>query len=79
MPTRGLQYPGSYAELRAWFPDDEACMDYLGWLRTFLTATVEPGSTVVSDGLASYPTACRDRFTHEPHPVFGSGQQAKSL
>lgn len=33
MPKRGLHYPGSYAELRAWFPDDEACMDYLDWLR----------------------------------------------
>ena len=33
MPLRGLQYPGSYAELRAWFPDDEACMDFLDWLR----------------------------------------------
>ena len=31
MPTRGFQYPDSYAELRAWFPDDEACMDYLDW------------------------------------------------
>ena len=48
-------------------------------LRTFLTATVEPGSTVVTDGLASYPTVCRDRFTHEPHPVSGSGQQANEL
>ena len=33
MPSRGLHYPGSYAELRAWFPDDDACMDYLDWLR----------------------------------------------
>lgn len=33
MPSQGLHYPGSYAELRAWFPDDEACMDYLDWLR----------------------------------------------
>ncbi|MGH3500986.1 MAG: transposase, partial [Nocardioidaceae bacterium] len=33
MPSRGLHYPGSYDELRAWFPDDEACMDYLDWLR----------------------------------------------
>lgn len=33
MPLRGLHYPGSYAELRAWFPDDDACMDYLDWLR----------------------------------------------
>jgi len=33
VPSRGLHYPGSYAELRAWFPDDDACMDYLDWLR----------------------------------------------
>jgi transposase-like protein len=33
VPSRGLHYPGSCAELRAWFPDDEACMDYLDWLR----------------------------------------------
>jgi len=33
VPSRGLHYPGSYAELRAWFPDDEARMDYLDWLR----------------------------------------------
>ena len=26
-------YPGSYGELRAWFPDDHACIDYLEWLR----------------------------------------------
>ncbi len=32
-PLRGRDYPGSYAELRAWFPDDEACRDYLEWLR----------------------------------------------
>ena len=29
----GRDYPRSYAELRAWFPDDEACLDYLEWLR----------------------------------------------
>jgi transposase-like protein len=33
MPIRGQDYPGSYAELRAWFPDDAACLDYLDWLR----------------------------------------------
>lgn len=33
MPLRGKHYPGSYAELRAWFPDDAACLDYLDWLR----------------------------------------------
>ena len=29
----GQDYPGSYAELLAWFPDDAACLDYLEWLR----------------------------------------------
>ena len=33
MPREGLHYPGSYAALRAWFPDDDACLDYLDWLR----------------------------------------------
>ena len=29
----GVDYPRNYAELRAWFPDDAACLDYLEWLR----------------------------------------------
>ena len=29
----GRDYPGSYAVLLAWFSDDEACLDYLDWLR----------------------------------------------
>src|SRR5450755_1356264 len=33
MPAAGRDYPGSYAELLFWFPDDEACLDYLEWLR----------------------------------------------
>ncbi len=33
MPRAGLHYPGSYAELRSWFPDDAAGLDYLDWLR----------------------------------------------
>jgi len=32
-PTAGVDYPGSYAALRAWFPTDSACLDYLDWLR----------------------------------------------
>jgi transposase-like protein len=32
-PRTGVDYPGSYADLRAWFPDDAACLDYLDWLR----------------------------------------------
>ena len=33
MPRAGRDYPGSYAELLSWFPDDAACLDYLEWLR----------------------------------------------
>lgn len=33
LPAAGSDYPGSYAEMRAWFADDEACLDYLDWLR----------------------------------------------
>jgi len=44
-------------------------------LRPFLLATVEPGTTVVTDGWLAYPNACQDWFLHEPHPVAGSGSQ----
>lgn len=33
MPMAGRDYPGSYAELLEWFPDEAACLDYLEWLR----------------------------------------------
>jgi len=29
----GRDYPRSYGELRTWFADDDACQDYLEWLR----------------------------------------------
>ena len=48
-------------------------------LRHFLVNNIEPGSTVVSDGLSSYPGACEDWFTHEPYPVAGSGHHAHEL
>jgi transposase-like protein len=32
-PVAGVDYPGNLAALRAWFPDDAACLDYLDWLR----------------------------------------------
>lgn len=33
MPIAGQDYPRDVAELRSWFPTDEACLDYLDWLR----------------------------------------------
>ncbi len=32
-PVAGIDYPSNYGEFLAWFPDDEACLDYLDWLR----------------------------------------------
>ena len=32
-PVAGVDYPSRLAELRAWFPTDADCMDYLDWLR----------------------------------------------
>ncbi|WP_190264161.1 MULTISPECIES: IS1595 family transposase [Glutamicibacter] len=32
-PIAGRDYPVDLAQLRAWFPTDEACLDYLDWLR----------------------------------------------
>lgn len=29
----GRDYPADLAQFRAWFPTDEACLDYLDWLR----------------------------------------------
>lgn len=32
-PVAGRDYPADLAQLRAWFPSDDACLDYLDWLR----------------------------------------------
>jgi transposase-like protein len=32
-PKVDRDYPGSYGDVLAWFPDDAACLDYLDWLR----------------------------------------------
>ncbi len=32
-PRADKDYPSSYGEFLAWFPDDDACLDYLDWLR----------------------------------------------
>jgi len=39
-PVAGRDYPGTYAQLLAWFPDDRACLDYLDWLRAFRWRTL---------------------------------------
>jgi hypothetical protein len=32
-PAGGVDYPRTYQEFRAWFPDEDACVEYLGRLR----------------------------------------------
>lgn len=48
-------------------------------LRAFLSAHVEPGSVVITDGLSSYPAACGGDYTHRPEPIAPSGRQAHEL
>lgn len=46
-------------------------------LAAFLATTVEPGSTIVTDGWKSYPPAtAMAGMRHEPHVISGSGEQA---
>jgi transposase-like protein len=48
-------------------------------LRAFMLDHVEPGSIVITDGLASYRPACGEDYTHQPEPIGPSGQQAHEL
>ena len=48
-------------------------------LREFMLAHVEPGSVVITDGLASYRPACGEDYEHRPEPIGPSGQQAHEL
>ena len=70
-----LREPRGYGRVRMSIIPDAAAKT----LREFLITTVEPGATVVTDGWAAYPKACRDWFAHEPHPVSGSGHEAHEL
>jgi hypothetical protein len=38
-----------------------------------------PGTIVITDGLASYPSACGDEYTHQPEPIAPSGSHAHEL
>jgi len=44
-----------------------------------MLAHVEPGSVVITDGLASYRPACGEDYEHRPEPIGPSGQQAHEL
>jgi len=57
-PVAGVHYPGSLADVRGWFPDDAACLDYLDWLR-WREGFVCPGcASVVAWRLADGRWSC---------------------
>jgi len=50
-----------------------------GTLRSFLLTHVEPGSTILTDGLASYPSAAGDGYILRSTPIKGSGMEAHDV
>jgi len=73
VPSRGLQYPGSYAEQRAWYPDDESRMDCPGWLRRPV-GPVCPGCVRVARSVATGRVwrrgGCRKRVSRTAGTIF---------
>jgi len=69
----GRDYPPSYAELRAWFPDDAACRDYLEWLRWpngFVCPRCEtPGHWRMGDG-RFWCERCQQRISVTAGTIF---------
>jgi transposase-like protein len=74
---RAVQAPGGAGSgrcrLRA-IPDAKAAS-----LGPFLRDCVEPGSTVVTDGFTSYPSAIETDYVHRPVNVTRSGSEAHVL
>jgi predicted RNA-binding Zn-ribbon protein involved in translation (DUF1610 family)/transposase-like protein len=66
-PCGGVDYPRDLVEFAAWFPDDEACLDYLAWLRWGDMGFVCPSCGAIahgwrrSDGRAYDCGACGSR------------------
>jgi hypothetical protein len=48
-------------------------------LRSFLLGNVEPGSKVLTDGLASYSLAAGDDYVHRSTSIKGSGMDAHEV
>lgn len=72
-PVAGRHYPIDVAQLRAWFPSDAACLDYLDWLR-WPTGFVCPhcqADTAGSDTVGRYRChGCRRRVSVTAGTVF---------
>jgi transposase-like protein len=48
-------------------------------LRSFLLTHIEPGSKILTDGLASYPLAAGDDYVHRSTSIKGSGMDAHEI
>jgi len=48
-------------------------------LRSFLLTHVEPGSKILTDGLASYPLAAGNDYAHQSTSIKGSGMDAHEI
>ena len=53
--------------------------DETGARRSFLLAHVEPGSTIHTDGLASYPGAAGTDYAHQRTSIKSSGKDAHEV
>jgi hypothetical protein len=74
-PRVGVEYPGNWHELLAWFPDDGACMRYLERLRwgagftCRFCGTVDGGWWQMADGLRRW-AACRSETSVTAGTIF---------
>ena len=72
-PIAGLHYPSDLAQLRAWFPTDTACLDYLDWLRwpQGFTCPNCGGSASGVDAVGRYRCrGCRRQVSVISHTIF---------
>jgi transposase-like protein len=80
-PLPGVDYPESWRELLAWFPDDASCLAYLEHtsadsLLPAIERLIEPGSVVATDGHAGYNGVAGAGFTHDRHSLYATGDPA---
>ena len=48
-------------------------------LKAFIWKYIKPGSTIYTDGLASYPGAAKDEYIHQGTSIKGSGKDANEV
>lgn len=72
-PVAGIDYPADLAQFRAWFPDDQACLDYLDWLRWpagFVCPHCQAGATGRDQSDRYRCAGCRRRVSVTTDTIF---------